>query len=784
MRVRIETARHDVVAARTRRGASAPAAILRAIRLERRALDEAVARDGHHHLARLDQALVVLVRRIIHDRGETRRRNLAAHSHQLVAHDLHATRPAGDNLQQLTNALGNLAQFRSDLLGLQPGKPLQPQLQDTTRLRLRQTHTVFDDDVAAIVDQRQQSRHVAGRPVARHQCRARGRRIGARAYQPDYLVDIGDRNRQPDQQMRPLARLGQLIPATPKYHLLAEIHEAHQQLAQAHRTRPATIQRQHVARETDLHVGETEKLVQHHFAGSIALQLDHHPHALPVALVANIRNALDLLGAHQLRNALLQRRLVHLIRQLGDDDRLAILAHLLELATRAQNQRTAPGLERATYARAPDDQPAGRKIRRRHDRHQLVERGRRLGNQRQRRIDDLARIMRRNTRGHSHGDALRAVDQQRGIRRRQNHRLLRALVVIRLEIDGILVDIGQHEHAGRRQPHFGVAHRRRRIAIDGPEITLPIDQRQPDRERLRHAHSRVVDRTVAMRMVTAHHVADDLSALAIRLVWRIARLVHAIQDAPVHRLQPVARIGQRPADDHRHGISEVGALHLLLERHRLGVAGPARRDCAGWVDRWVARWIVARWFVSRVAQSVLLSSIAECFLHKRARRAKLPRRSDRPRHRRRANNTPSANPAAPGWPHPTRTAPRRPPAHPRPADRVAAPRRPPSRDPRRATPPVSPARRAGAEFMRSVSGTGSARICPSSAPIRPPSASSARACARAAGSCRGCVRDGGGKWSRRKAASVASTAARAAPSISLTCARTIRSSARSWFSAR
>ena len=50
-------------------GAPAPAAVLRAERLQRGALDEAVAGDGDHHLARLDQAFVVLVGQRVDDVG-------------------------------------------------------------------------------------------------------------------------------------------------------------------------------------------------------------------------------------------------------------------------------------------------------------------------------------------------------------------------------------------------------------------------------------------------------------------------------------------------------------------------------------------------------------------------------------------------------------------------------------------------------------------------------------------------------------------------------------------
>ena len=75
---------------------------------------------------------------------------------------------------------------------------------------------------------------------------------------------------------------------------------------------------------------------------------------------------------------------------------------------------------------------------------------------------------------------------------------------------------------------------------------------------------RVVDRGVAMRVVFAHHVADHAGRFAIGLVRRVAGLLHGEQDAPMHRLQPVARVRQGAADDDRHRVVEVGAAHLLL----------------------------------------------------------------------------------------------------------------------------------------------------------------------------------------------------------------------------
>ena len=171
-------------------------------------------------------------------------------------------------------------------------------------------------------------------------------------------------------------------------------------------------------------------------------------------------------------------------------------------------------------------------------------------------------------------------DQQVRKARRQHHRLALGIVVVRLEIDGVLVDVLEQRVRDLGEPHLGVAHRRRRIAVDRAEIALAVDQRQAHGEVLRHAHQRVVDRLVAVGMVFTDDVADDARRLAVRLVPLVAVLVHRVEDAPVHRLEAVAGIGQRARHDHAHGVIEIGALHLLDDGNR-ALGRPAISGCTG-----------------------------------------------------------------------------------------------------------------------------------------------------------------------------------------------------------
>ena len=78
-------------------------------------------------------------------------------------------------------------------------------------------------------------------------------------------------------------------------------------------------------------------------------------------------------------------------------------------------------------------------------------------------------------------------------------------VVVRLEVDGVLVDVLEQRHRGLREPRLRCS------------AWPPADRRRPSRncparrsaaarieKVLRHAHQRVVDRDVAVRVVLAH----------------------------------------------------------------------------------------------------------------------------------------------------------------------------------------------------------------------------------------------------------------------------------------
>ena len=108
-----------------------------------------------------------------------------------------------------------------------------------------------------------------------------------------------------------------------------------------------------------------------------------------------------------------------------------------------------------------------------------------------------------------------AVDEEVRELGRQDRRLLLGAVVVVLEVDGLLVDVVEHLGGDRGQARLRVAHRRGAVAVDRAEVALAVDERVAHREVLGEPDQGVVQGDVAVRVVLAHHLADDRGALAV-----------------------------------------------------------------------------------------------------------------------------------------------------------------------------------------------------------------------------------------------------------------------------
>ena len=179
-------------------------------------------------------------------------------------------------------------------------------------------------------------------------------------------------------------------------------------------------------------------------------------------------------------------------------------------------------------------------------------------------VHHLPQVVGRRAGGHAHRDALGAVYEKIGELHRQDGRLLLRLIEIRDEIHHVLVQIGQVSLLGHPlQPGLGVTHGRGPVPLDIAEVAVAVHKRQPTLEILGHDYKSLVYGAVSMGMVFTHGIAHDTGALSIRPVIADAQLVHIVKRPPLHRLQTVPHIRQRPGDDDAHGVIDEGLLHLL-----------------------------------------------------------------------------------------------------------------------------------------------------------------------------------------------------------------------------
>ena len=196
--------------------------------------------------------------------------------------------------------------------------------------------------------------------------------------------------------------------------------------------------------------------------------------------------------------------------------------------------------------------------------HQLFERDVGIVDLRADAIDHFDEIVRRHVRRHADGDAGAAVDEKIWKRRRENGRLGPRLVVVRDEIDRVLLHVGHERGAEMRHARLGVTHRRRRIAFDRAEVALAIDQPLAHRPRLRHVHERRINHRFAVRVIVTARVTANFRAFTMLPPARKERqVVHRVKNSALRWLEPVARVGQRARNDDRHRVIEERPRHFF-----------------------------------------------------------------------------------------------------------------------------------------------------------------------------------------------------------------------------
>ena len=370
----------------------------------------------------------------------------------------------------------------------------------------------------------------------------------------DDLVDVEDRDEEAVDEVEAVGGLGAAVQRATAYDVEAVGEEDLEHLDQAERARLAVDEGHGVDAEGVLERGLAVELLEQCLGDEAVLHLDDQAQAvLAVGEVLDVGDPLELLGQDELLDLLHHPLGAHAVGQLGDHDALATGRHRLDARGGAHPEGAAARLVGVADAVEPDDLAARGQVGAGDEAHQVVEGGPRVGDQVAQRLDHLDEVVRRDVGGHPYRDPGGAVDEQVRDGSGQDDRLGLAGVVVGLEVDGVLVDRCRHRDGGGAHPALGVAHGGGGV-VGRAEVAVPVDGREPHRPVLGHPDERVVDRAVAVRVEAAHDLAHDARALDVAAVGAQSHLVHRVEDAALHRLEPVAGVGEGAGVDDGVGV--------------------------------------------------------------------------------------------------------------------------------------------------------------------------------------------------------------------------------------
>ena len=502
------------------------------------ALDVAGVGDGDHHVLLGDKVLDVEVLRLLGgDAGTALVGEALNDLAKLVLDDAQDLLAVGEKVAVVVDELVQLVNLGGELLASQAGELAQAHGENGVALRVIQTKALV------------------------HAALCLGLGLGGADDVHD-LVDVVDGDEQALLDVDVLQRLVEVKLGASGHHVDLVVDVVLQHLAQRERAGHTVHQGDVDGVEVGLQRRLLVEVVEHHLRNGALLEVDDNAHALAVGLVAHVRDALDLLLVDRLGNLLLKKALVDGIGNLGNHQALAAVLDLLHMNLCTHGDTATAGLVGVADALGAHDDAARGEVGPGEHGHELVRGGVGVVDEHVDSCGHLAKVVGRHVGGHANGDARGAVHEEVGEPRRENGGLGERLVVVGLEVDGLLVEVGEHLHGRTREAALGVTHGRRGIAVDGAKVSVAVDEGQAHREVLRHADHRVVDGGVAVGVVLTHDLADRPGRLLVGLVGRDARLVHGVEDAPVDGLQAIAHVRQGARHDDRHGILEEGLLHL------------------------------------------------------------------------------------------------------------------------------------------------------------------------------------------------------------------------------
>ena len=281
--------------------------------------------------------------------------------------------------------------------------------------------------------------------------------------------------------------------------------------------------------------------------------------------ITELRDPLNFLVFHQLRNLFEEPGTIHLVRNFFDNNRLLARLFILFNITPGANLYSATTCPVCLYDAATTvNDSGGRKIRSFHIFHQTIDIQVRILNQSKTGIDYFGQVMWRYICRHTNGDTTGAIDQQIGNPRRQYFRHLQSAIIVINEINCFLVKVSQQFMGDLLHADFGVSHSSCIVAIERAKITLTVNKRVAHTKILRHAHDGIVGSVVAMWVILTDDITNNPRRLHVGTIESIVQVIHGEQHSPMHGLQAIANIRQGPAYDDAHCVVKIRLAQFIF----------------------------------------------------------------------------------------------------------------------------------------------------------------------------------------------------------------------------
>ena len=365
---------------------------------------------------------------------------------QLPAHQFGDPGLPGERLLHLPQPLPALLHLSQHHLDLQPGQAVDFEFQDG--LGLLGVEREFRPDLL------------------------RGVRLAlGSAHQGEHPVERVENDREPLEHPEPGFQLSPFVLESSPYDFAAERQEVEEQRPQAHPLRRAAggaveAQAGQIHGEVRLQRGASVEVREHLFRVGVLpdLQLDADIVGREIAHFEQLRQR--PVGG-DLPEALDELRLVDAVRN-GLDDQGADVAPRARFPNRPPDAHRAASLfvDRGQVGRGIEDLAAGGEIRAAHESGEGAARERLVVQEREERLHHLEQVVRRDRGRHPDGDAGGAVHQQQRQPGGEHHRFGAGAVVGGALRDGVRGEVGEDFVRRRGQPALGVAHRRRRVAVE------------------------------------------------------------------------------------------------------------------------------------------------------------------------------------------------------------------------------------------------------------------------------------------------------------------------------